>query len=371
MMSSYKDLVQNLLNYADIQLDGNRPWDIKIHNNLFYKRVINGGSLAFGESYMEGWWDCEKIDELVTRILRTKLHNRISFNLRNLITLIGSYISYKIPSDPFEIGKHHYDLGNDFFEAMLGKTMVYSCGYWKDAKDLDEAQEAKLDLVCRKIGLKSGQRILDIGCGWGSFARYAAKKYGAAVVGITVSQEQAAYAKEWNTGLPVEIRYQDYRTLDETFDHIVSIGMFEHVGPKNYSSFMKIACKCLNDNGLFLLHTIGGNHTARHNDPWIEKYIFPHSVIPSMKQIAKAVENRFVIEDWHNFGLYYDKTLLTWHENFERAWPALKKKYDTYFYRMWKFYLLACAGTFRARKNNLWQIVLSKNGLPWSYVSIR
>ena len=254
---------------------------------------------------------------------------------------------------------------------MLDERMVYTCGYWKDVNNLDDAQEKKLDLVCRKIGLKSGQRILDIGCGWGSFAKFAAERYGAQVVGITVSKEQVVLARERCKGLPVEIRLQDYRDLNEKFDHIISLGMFEHVGYKNYREYMTVARRCLVDGGLFLLHTIGGNISSTQTDAWIDKYIFPNSIIPSAKQITSAYEGLFVMEDWHNFGTYYDRTLMAWFENFDNAWPALASKYNERFYRMWKFYLLVCAGTFRSRHNHLWQIVLSPRGVVGGYTSIR
>lgn len=249
--------------------------------------------------------------------------------------------------------------------------MVYTCGYWKNAKDLDEAQEAKLDLVCRKIGLASGQRVLDIGCGWGSFAKFAAENYGAQVVGITVSKEQVRLAQERCAGWPVEIRLQDYRAMRETFDRVISLGMFEHVGYKNYRTYFEVARRCLKEDGLFLLHTIGGNVSAKSTDPWIDKYIFPNSMIPSAAQIAKAAEGLFVMEDWHNFGADYDKTLLAWYQNVESHWLELSTRYDERFHRMWRYYLLSCAGSFRVRVNQLWQIVYSKQGVQGGYTAIR
>jgi len=234
-----------------------------------------------------------------------------------------------------------------------------------------KAQEAKLDLVCRKIGLEEGQRVLDIGCGWGSFAKFAAEKYGAQVVGITVSKEQVALGKELCKGLPVELRLQDYREVDETFDHIVSLGMFEHVGCKNYREYFKVAQRCLKEGGLFLLHTIGSNVSARSGEPWLTKYIFPGGMLPSMAQVARAAEGLFVIEEAHNFGADYDKTLMAWFANFDAAWLSLRARYDDRFYRMWKYYLLMCAGTFRARSNQLWQIILSPHGVAGGYRAIR
>jgi cyclopropane-fatty-acyl-phospholipid synthase len=217
------------------------------------------------------------------------------------------------------------------------------------------------------LNLQPGKKILDIGCGWGSFVKYAAERYAVSCVGITLSQNQFELGKALCKGLPIELRLMDYRELDEQFDHIVSIGMFEHVGYKNYDRYMFVARKNLNHDGLFLLHTIGGNRSTVFTDPWIEKYIFPGGMLPSASQITKAVEGKFVMEDWHNFGADYDKTLLCWYDNFSRHWTKLKDKYDERFYRMWKYYLLSCAGAFRARL----QIVLSKNGVRDEYIAAR
>ena len=371
-MKKEEKIVKSLLGEAGVTINGSAPFDIKVNNPKFYKRALSQGSLGLGESYMDGWWDAAALDEFFNRLLSAKIDEKAGRNL-NMILFGLSAVLFNLQnkSRAFLIGQRHYDIGNDLYKAMLDRRMTYTCGYWKNADSLDEAQEAKLDLVCRKIGLKKGQKILDIGCGWGSFAKYAAEKYGAEVVGITVSEEQVKLGKKLCEGLPVEIRLQDYRDVSEKFDHIVSLGMFEHVGPKNYKTYMKAAARLLKNDGLFLLHTIGSNKTNISFEPWIDKYIFPGGMIPSIKQIAKSVEGLFIVEDWHNFGADYDKTLMAWHKNFEENWRKIKDNYNEKFYRMWKYYLLSCAGSFRARKNQLWQIVLSKNGVPGGYDSIR
>ncbi len=240
------------------------------------------------------------------------------------------------------------------------------------------SQMAQLNLHRRNFGcryfaanLQPGQRILDIGSGWGGFVKYAAQKYGVSAVGVTISKEQKAYAQNSCQGLPVEFRFQDYRLLNEKFDHIISIGMFEHVGQKNYQEYMQVARRCLKDGGLFLLHTIGGLQDARDTDPWLGKYIFPNSMLPSLPQITKSCQDSFVIEDVHNFGADYDKTLMAWNKNFQEHWPTFAQKYGQTFYRMWQYYLLSCAGLFRARKIELWQVVLSPKGVRGGYTSVR
>ncbi len=371
-MTNHERFIRELLSHADVKIGGTRPWDIAVHEEQLYSRLISGGSLALGESYMDGWWDCQNIDELIAKILSARLDKKVAVNISTAANYLSAFfVNGGAKKRAFEIGEKHYDIGNDLFAAMLDKRMVYTCAYWNGAKNLDEAQENKLDLVCRKLGLKNGDRVLDIGCGWGSFAKFAAERYGVSVVGITVSQEQVELGNKLCAGLPVEIRLQDYRDVNEKFDHIVSLGMFEHVHVKQYETYMKVAARCLKDGGLFLLHTIGSNETTNVTDPWISKYIFPNSKLPSIVQISKAIEGIFIMEDWHNFGPDYDKTLMAWFRNFDARYPQLKDKYNERFYRMWKYYLLSCAGSFRVRNIELWQIVLSKEGTSGGYKSVR
>lgn len=367
-----KQTIQDIFDLADVRINGNRPWDIQVRNLSFYERVLAGGSLALGETYMDGWWDCEALDQFFYKIMDARLDKKVKKSKQVLWAILKAKImNAQSRSKAYEIGKRHYDIGNDIFSIMLDKGMNYSCGYWNKAGTLDKAQEAKLDLICRKTGLKPGMKVLDIGCGWGGFAKYAAEKYDVRVLGITVSREQVEFARKFCKGLPVEIELQDYRKLKKEFDRIISIGMFEHVGPRNYRTYMKVVHRCLTSDGLFLLHTIAGNSSVSSTDPWINKYIFPNSMLPSPNQITSAAEGVFVLEDWHSFGQYYDKTLMTWYGNFTKNWDKIKDTYDQRFYRMWTYYLLSCAGSFRSRRNQLWQIVFSKKGIQGGYQSIR
>jgi cyclopropane-fatty-acyl-phospholipid synthase len=366
--SNGKQVIQKLFDYADVQINGDRPWDIQIHNPSFFERVLAGGSLALGESYMDGWWDCDALDQFFDKILSEKLDKRVKKTTGVLWAFLkAKIINAQRKSKAHVIGKRHYDIGNSLFSIMLDKRMNYSCAYWHEAMTLDDAQEAKLELICQKMGLKPGMKVLDIGCGWGGFAKYAAEKYDAKVTGVTVSHEQVEYAGKDCRGLDVDIKLQDYRDLKETFDRIISIGMFEHVGFRNYKAYMKVVHRCLEANGLFLLHTIAGNSSVNSTDQWINKYIFPNSMLPSAKQITTAAEGLFVLEDWHSFGQYYDNTLMAWYQNFTKNWDQIMDGYDERFYRMWTYYLLSCAGSFRARRNQLWQIVFSKQGVRGGY----
>ena len=365
---SSKQVVQKLLAPLDVQINGNRPWDVQIDNPDFFNRVLGGGSLALGESYMDGWWRCEALDQFFDRILSEGIDKRVKKDKHIIAAILrAKIINAQSKSKAYIIGKRHYDIGNRLFSIMLDKRMNYSCGYWEKATTLDQAQKAKLDLICQKLMLKPGMTVLDIGCGWGGFARWAAKKYRVKVLGITVSQEQVKFAGKACKGLDVKIELRDYRDIRDTFDRIVSIGMFEHVGSKNYKKFMKMVCRCLKSDGLFLLHTIAGNTSVHASDPWISKYIFPNSMLPSARQISSAAERLLMLEHWHSFGQYYDQTLMAWHHNFTKNWAKVKDLYDKRFYRMWTYYLLSCAASFRSRRNQLWHIVCSKRGIRGGY----
>lgn len=378
-MSVAKAVITQLIESAGIIINGSNAWDPQIHDERLYKRILHQGSLGFGEAYIDGWWDCSSIDQLIARIAREQLNEKVKHMGLSAVKLVLSKLNFvdaflinqQTKKRALIVGKRHYDIGNDLYKAMLDKNMVYTCACWREANTLDEAQLAKLKLVCDKLDLKSGQKVLDIGCGWGSFAKFAAEHYGVSVVGVTISAEQAKLAKEHCAGLPIEIRMQDYRDVKEQFDHIVSLGMFEHVGYKNYLTYFKMVNRCLKDDGLFLLHTIGNSISVKKGEPWLNKYIFPNGQLPSLAQISTACEKLFIVEDLHNFGADYDKTLMAWFDNFEQHWLKLKANYDDRFYRMWKYYLLSCAGGFRSRDIELWQLVLSKKGMLGGYRSIR
>lgn len=371
MSNTAKRFVETQLARTEIEIGGDRPWDVQVHNESLYGRVLSQGTLGLGESYMDGWWDAAALDQFLFKLINANIQD----NFPKDLALIGSVLKGKLLNMQrlrvTEVGEKHYDIGNDLYAAMLDSRMIYSCGYWRNASTLDAAQEAKLDLICRKVGLEPGMRILDIGSGWGGFLQFAAERYGVSGVGVTVSKEQAALANERTAHLPVETKLLDYQALEGQFDRIISIGMFEHVGYKNYRAYFDKAASLLAPGGLMLLHTIGGHSSTSHGDPWSEKYIFPNGMLPSIAQIGKASEGLFVMEDWHNFGADYDRTLMAWHERFVAAWPQLKDQYDERFYRMWRYYLNVFAALFRARNISLWQVVLSPHGVPGGYATVR
>lgn len=354
-------IANELLSRAGIQVNGPSASDIQVKHPDFFKRVLQEGSLGLGESYMDGWWECDRLDVFFTKVLRAGLEKQLPHHLKDTLRIAGARLfNLQSKKRAWIVGKEHYDLGNDLFTRMLDPQMQYSCAYWKEARHLEEAQIAKLQLICEKLQLRPGLRVLDIGCGWGGLAQFMAQNYDVSVVGVTISAEQQKLARQRCEGLDVDIRLQDYRDLNEQFDRIVSVGMFEHVGPKNYATYFDVVDRNLKPDGLFLLHTIGSRHTDHHVDPWIDRYIFPNGCLPSVRQIANASESHFVMEDWHNFGADYDKTLMAWHERFLSSWPEIADNYSERFKRMFSYYLNACAGAFRARDIQLWQVVFSR-----------
>lgn len=359
-------LVKELFASAGIGIDGAAPGDIQIKNPAFYGRLVRDASIGLGESYMDGWWECERLDVFIEKALRADIKKKITGSWRlKLLTLQALVTNMQSRSRASIVAEKHYDIGNDLYEVMLDERMVYTCGYWKNAKTLEQAQEAKLDLVCKKAGLRPGMKVLDLGCGWGGFAIYAAEKYGCEVLGVTIAKEQQRLGQRraLDKKLPVEIRLLDYRNVEGTYDAVVSIGMLEHVGWKNHRTLMEVVHRSLADQGIAVLHTIGSNESQRHGIPFFEKYLFPNAASPSIAQLGKAMEGLLIVEDWHNFGPDYEPTLLAWWERFERGYGELDHaKYDERFYRMWRFYLLAAAGAVRARESQLWHLVLTKIG---------
>jgi cyclopropane-fatty-acyl-phospholipid synthase len=362
---------QSVLHEAGITLDGPSLWDPQVRNERLMTRVALHGTRGAGEAYVDGDWDCARLDELAARLLASGIDERwdalTAISPRDLLTFLTNRQSRRVARRNV---RAHYDIGNDLYAAMLGPTMSYSCGYWRGAKTLEEAQNGKHELICRKLSLQPGMRVLDIGCGWGGFAKYAATHYSVEVVGVTVSEAQVEYAKLLCAGLPIHIELLDYRDIHGVFDRIISIGMFEHVGPRNHRKYFESVRLNLADDGLFLLHTIGTLRSTQTMNHWMSRHIFPNGVVPSGSQILRAAERILVLEDWHNFGADYDKTLMAWHANFETAWPSLRERYDERFRRMWRYYLLTCAGSFRARRSQLWQLVFSKRGIPGGYARI-
>ena len=357
-----RDVCIELLARAGITVDGSQPWDVTIHDERVWSRVLRDGTLGGGEAYVEGWWDSRALDQTIQRLQQIDLVDALRENWMIVPHLLKARVlNLQSVRHAFGNGQHHYDIGNDLYEAMLDRRMLYTCALWSTgARTLDEAQEAKLELVCKKLGLRPGMRVLDLGCGWAGFAAYVAERHGVEVVGLTVSRAQVQYAKERYAHLPIDIRLDDYRNARGRYDAVVSIGLMEHVGPKNYRGYMELVDRCLAPGGIAFVHTIGGNRSSAQIDPWFDKYIFPNAALPSLAQLVTAMEGIFIAEDIHNIGEDYDPTLMAWYQRFHAAWPALRARYDEKFYRMWKFYLLASAGSFRARAQQLFQIVMTR-----------
>lgn len=368
-MTNEEKLIREFCRRAGIEINGSDRWDPRVHSPEVYTRIFGQGSLGLGESYMEGLWDCAALDEFFSRLFTAYADQRLGGDFPLRVRIILAVFAHNLfnfqQGRERQVGEFHYDTGNDFFAAMLDPSLTYSCGYWKEAKTLQEAQSTKHELICRKLGLTRGMRILDVGCGWGSFLRHAVEHYGVQGVGITISREQMEFGQKALEGLPITIQLQSYHQLEgEQFDRIVSVGMLEHVGHKNYPLFMRMMRELLAKDGLFLLHTIGSREKVWSPDPWIAKYIFPNSELPSRRLLEKSIDREFYVVDWHEFGAYYDPTLMAWHANLERHKASLSSRYqEERFWRMWRYFLLMSAGLFRARRKEVWQLVLSKSSI--------
>lgn len=367
MLPTSRERLAGILSRAGVRINGDKPWDIAVRDGRFFDRVLAKGSVGLGEAYMDGWWDCPRLEEFFFKVLRSGLEEKI-YNWRtHLAFLKAKLFNLQTRVRSRAVARHHYDLSPDFYMSFLDPYNQYTCGYFKGTDDLNRAQEAKLELLCRKLRLESRDRVLDIGCGWGGFAKYAAQRYGCHVTGVTLSDEQLRFARKFCKGLPVSILKSDYRDLRGEFDKVLVCGMIEHVGHRNYRTLMEVVHRCLQEEGLFLLHTIGSGRSFSTGDGWMTKYIFPNSMTPSIRQLGEAIEGLFVMEDWQNFGAYYFQTLMGWLRNFDANWGRFQAVYGERFYRMWRYYLLMCAGSFRARNAQLWQVVMSKKGVLGGY----
>jgi cyclopropane-fatty-acyl-phospholipid synthase len=361
--------LRTLLASAGVEVGGANPWDIQVHDQRLFARVIAEGTLGLGEAYMDGWWDCERLDEFSARVVEQNLGEKIGLSPAMAWMVLQAWLQNRqTKSRAKKVAAVHYNLGVEIFEATFDRRLTGSCAYWKTATDLDAAQDAKLDLVCRKVGLQANQRVWDIGCGWGAFMGFAAERYDARCVGVTISSEQVAYGRRRYADPSLEFQLKDYRDFSGKVDHVVSMGMFEHVGPENYGAYFRAARRAISEDGLFVLHTIWANERRATIEPWLDKYIFPNGVLPTMGQITSALEGLFVVEDVENFGVYYDRTLLAWRANFQSNRDQIAARYGERFCRMWDYYLLCCAGGFRSRRISVGQLVLSPSGVPGGWV---
>jgi len=366
-----KRLVTTTLARGGIDLDGGEAWDIRVNNERFYRRAARG-AVGLGEAYMDGDWDVESLDAFFDKVITSDLAgSAIAKVNRAFLVMKARFGNLQNRKRARAVAEEHYDLDHRMYALFLGPYNQYTCCFFRDTDDLAEAEVQKLEMICDKLEIKSSDKVLDIGCGWGGFAKYAAETRGCKVTGVTLSTEQANYARDFTTGLPVEIVVSDYRDLPtrlgRRFDKILICGMIEHVGYRNYRTLMKVVSGLLEDDGLFLLHTIGNSDETVIADPWIEKYIFRNSMIPSMKQLVDSFRKLFVVHDWENYGHYYSSTLMAWQRNFERNWAAIralksKHPFDERFRRMWNYYLMASKAAFDAESLLLWQIVMTKSG---------
>lgn len=349
-----------------------------IRNPKTYKYILALGSLGFGESYMNGWWD-EENDNLM-ELSGLLLSSGIYKKARGNFSLILNILLQRLFSLPIFIQnsrknvQYHYDISNDFYRLFLDETLTYSCGYQIEKNDtLKEMQMQKHELICKKLALKRGDSVIDIGCGWGEMLIYAAEQYGISGTGITLSQEQAYLAKERIKQRELSDRLKivvaDYREFEGQYDKFVSIGMFEHVGKRNFSTYMNKVRELLKPGGIGLLHTVGTIGRAGR-DPWLEKYIFPGGYLPKLHDLISEMWTAdLLVAHCENLKPHYAETLKRWSDNFrhnKKLIMAVSSKFDQRFIRMWDLYLQLCEATFRYGNIQLYQVLFCK-GKQWQF----
>jgi len=316
-------------------------------------------------------FDCDDISEYFKRVAR--MPNRYTQILFDKVAMARNQQTMGMS---LRVAQEHYDLGNDLYQVMLDKTMNYTCGLWyPETKTLEEAQINKMDIVGRKLKLKPGMKVLDLGCGFGGAAKYMAEKFGVSVTAYNISKEQVAYARESCKGLDVEIKLEDYRNATGQYDAVYSIGLFEHVGHRNYRGYFKVVERCLKPEGLALVHAITIADHQTQTEAWLTKFIFPGGELPHVKDYLTANENLLVVEDLQSFAKSYAKTLRCWRNNFRKNWDSIEKNYKGRFggrfYRMYDYYLAFCEGLFKERSGQLHQVVYSKYIREEEYYSVR
>ncbi|WP_042457077.1 SAM-dependent methyltransferase [Neobacillus dielmonensis] len=356
-----------------VQYGNEEPrFKLKFHDVPSKSLLIQDPSMAFGEAYMDGVIEVEgNLKEIVTSIYRSsegflgqgQLAVQLMKKLTNSTKRSKENISF------------HYDIGNDFYKLWLDETMTYSCAYFKTPDDsLKTAQQNKVAHILKKLNLKEGQKLLDIGCGWGELIITAAKRYGARATGITLSDEQFARVqeriKEEQLSHLVDVQLIDYRELKkQKFDRIVSVGMLEHVGKEHLPEYFKAVNGLLEEGGLSVLHSITSPREGATNS-WIEKYIFPGGYIPSVSELVSQIaENQFYLIDYESLRRHYAKTLDNWAANFEAALDQVRKSKDERFIRMWRLYLNACSASFQTGNIDLSQFIFTKginDSIPWT-----
>ncbi len=353
--------VEHIFSRAGVSINGTKPWDIRVNDNRFYRDVLINGSLGLGESYMRQQWTTDDLEGLFYRLCSSDLEKTSRrIPSQHFSRLFDFFINRQSHARAKSNAEHHYNLGNDLFFEFLGKFKNYSCGYFENADTLDEAQAAKMHKLCQLLDLKKGDRLLDVGGGWGEFAKFAATQYDCDVTSINIAQEQINHAREHCRDTAVEIVKSDYRDMTGTYNKIAVVAMFTHVGHKNYRVFMQTMSGLLEPGGKMVMETVGGLESKTRCEPWTDKYIFPGGLIPSMEQIDHSVRGLFKRDSVHEFGHHYAVTLQHWHRNFIEAWPRLRAHYSESMRLMFEYFFLSVAGDFRAKGLLHYHIAFSK-----------
>jgi cyclopropane-fatty-acyl-phospholipid synthase len=353
--------------------DLKKPLTLKILNKkLNYKLLINP-ELSFPEAYMNGEIKIENgtlLDflNLTFKNLGRSEINTTGYFIKKILHAYRFLTNFNLPLRSKKNVEHHYDLGEELYNLFLDKKFrMYSCAYWKSTEEsLEQAQQNKINHIIKKLDLRTGQKVLDIGCGWGGLCFEMAKQSECEVTGITLSKNQYEYcikkSKELKLDNQCHFELLDYRHLKGKFNRIVSVGMVEHVGRKFYKTFFKKINDLMTEDGLSLIHTIGSTEPKSPPQPWISRYIFPGGLVPSGSDLIDAIEKTgLVLTDMESLIRHYDQTLKAWLERFQDNRSKAKKMYDERFCKMWEFYLASCSAAFKYRDLLVYQLQIAKN----------
>lgn len=343
---------------------------LRIHDDRFFSRVLSQGNLGMGEAYVDGDFTVEdgELHEFLTLLLRNRIDRKVRGDPRTALKVLRVQLGNKLSGAQWRYVQRHYDLGDELFESFLDETMTYSCGYALTPEDsLEELQRNKLDRICRKLELKPGEQLLDIGCGFGGLLIHAAKHYGVTGVGITNSERHAERGNEniARAGLAGRIRVElrDHSTIDGRFDKIVSVGMLEHLPRKEYRRYFSLISRALAPRGLGLVHAIGTSAPVNTHDPFIQKYIFPGSGQVKLSEVATHLERRgLAIRDVENIVRHYHYTAKHWLMRFQQNQHRLDpRRYDAAFRRLWEYYLHCCVAAPLASDGTVYQVLFTKD----------